>query len=152
MVPRDDAVGEQRAEQRDRAGRVAAGIADARGLGDGAGLARAELREAVGPVGCGPVGGRGIEDLRRATVVPGDAVDDRDRIARGRVGQAEHDEVGGAHRVAPGGRVLAALGIDADRRDRQGAEPFADAEAGGAGLAVDEDRTRVGRQGGISAC
>ena len=58
----------------------------------------------------------------------------------GIVGQAEHDQVGLLHHGAPGAFVLALVGGDARHRHAvHVGETPADLEAGGAGLAVDEN-------------
>ena len=67
------------------------------------------------------------------------------------VGQAEDDEVDGAHDVAA--RVgVAALGmIDRAHGEGERLEALGDAEAGGAGLAVDE-KGAAQRRARLSAC
>ena len=61
------------------------------------------------------------------------------------VRQAQHHQVHLRHHVAAGGRVPAALGGQAAQLDAgQRGEALADAEARGAGFAVDEDAGLVG--------
>ena len=67
------------------------------------------------------------------------AVGQRHGFARSGVGQAEHHQVNVAHEGATGLGVLAAVvGQAAQGHCGQGEQALADAEAGGAGLAVDE--------------
>ena len=80
---------------------------------------------------------RGVENARSGLA---HAVDERRRLARRGVRQAQDDEVDGGEEIALRRRVLAALGGDALHGDAvDGAEALADAEPGRAGLAVDED-------------
>ena len=68
------------------------------------------------------------------------AVDQRDGLLRRIIRQAEDDEVDLLHQRALGGRILALFLGDAFHRDVVlQAEALANAEAGRAGLAVDED-------------
>ena len=91
MVGGDDAGIDQRPDQRDGAGRIAAGIGDALGA---RALASAcvgvELGEAVDPAGRDAMRGRGIEDARRLVA---ERIGERHRFLGGIVGQAQHDEV-----------------------------------------------------------
>ena len=69
-----------------------------------------------------------------------DLVDHGDRFARGIVVQAQDHQVDAGHQLALGRGVLAQLGRDAHQLDlRHLLEPLANLQAGGAGLAVDED-------------
>ena len=68
-----------------------------------------------------------------------EAVGQRGGLARRVVRQAQHDEVHLRHHVAPRGGIAAALGGQALQFDiGQRAQAVADAEARGAGFAVDE--------------
>jgi len=61
-------------------------------------------------------------------------------LARGVVVQAEDHEVGLRHQFALGGRVLAPRRVDAEHLHRGHlGQPFADLQAGGAGLAINEN-------------
>ena len=139
MVVRDDAVGDQRPQERDRTGRIAAGIADALGFRDARGLAAVELGEAVDPFRIGAKRRAGVEQLGRAALVALDRGDQVHRGARGVVGEAEHHQVDAPHDLPPRGGIAAQGRVDAAHRDGQLGEPAGDAEAGGAGLAIDED-------------
>jgi hypothetical protein len=82
------------------------------------------------------VGRARVED---AGPLGAELVHDRRRFPRRLVRQAEHDEVDRGQEVALGLRVLAPVRVDGAQGDlRMGAQPLADAEAGGARLAVDE--------------
>ena len=73
-------------------------------------------------------------------------------FAGGGVGEAEDDEVGVAHEVAPGLGVLAAGRVDAEDGDGGDCgEAVADAESGGSRFAVDEDRSGHGLLRGTNA-
>jgi hypothetical protein len=66
--------------------------------------------------------------------------DQADRLARRVVRQAEDHQVGGVEQLGPGGGVLAAFGRDRQQLEVRAADqPLADLQAGGAGLAVDEN-------------
>ena len=74
--------------------------------------------------------------------------DQRDRLARGRVGQAQERDVGRVQQARALGRVLARSGGDAQHLDVAAPrEILVDAQAGGAFLAVDKDS---GRHAGFS--
>ena len=66
MVRRDQPGIDERAQQRDAAGRVAARIRDAVGIGDLLGMAGLEFGEAIDPARRDAMGGRGIDDLGRS--------------------------------------------------------------------------------------
>ncbi len=142
IIGRDDAGFDQRLDQGDAAGRIAAGIGDAPGAANGGLLPFRHLGEPIDPAGCHAVGGAGIDDLR---TLGAHRVDHRHGLARRVVRQAEHHQVGRFQHLALGDRVLAALGRDRAQRDTgQPRQALADAEAGGAGFAVDEDRPGPG--------
>ena len=65
IVGRQQAGIDQRPQQRDRAGRIAAGIGDLLARSDLVGLVRRQFRKAIGPVGRDAKRGRGIQHLRR---------------------------------------------------------------------------------------
>ena len=65
VIGRDQAGIGQRPQQRDRAGRVAAGIGDALRAADLVALPGFKFRKAIDPAGRDAMRGRGIEDARR---------------------------------------------------------------------------------------
>ena len=137
IVLRQDAPLDQRADQRDGAGRVAAGVGNAWRRRDGRFLRGRQLGEAIDPVRVGAMGGGGIEQLRR---IGAEGRRHRGRVLRGVVGQAEHDEIDFRHQGALGVRVLAQFGRDGTQRDAgEARQAVTDLQAGGAGLAIDED-------------
>src|SRR5512136_3051802 len=77
---------DERPQQSDGAGGVAADIGHARGAGDSRSLIRAELRKAVDPARRDTMRGRGVEQTRRLFA---ERVTKRDRLPGGVVGQAE---------------------------------------------------------------
>ena len=127
----------QRAQQGDGAGGIAAGVGHALGFADGLGLLGVQLRKAVDPVRVHAVCGGGIDDARLAA---GQGVDQRHRLARGIVVQAQDHHVHFAHQLLLGGGILAQCRVDADDLDAgHSGQAFADLQAGGSGLAVDEN-------------
>ena len=69
--------------------------------------------------------------------------DQRDGLARGRIGKAEEGDVGGVQQARALGRVLAQLGRRAQHLDVAAVrEVLVDAKAGGAFLAIDENAGR----------
>ena len=68
------------------------------------------------------------------------ALDEPHRLARGIVGQAQDHQIGAVQQIAAQARILAPRGIDGDEFEVPARlEPPVDLEAGGAGLAVDEN-------------
>ena len=136
VVGRHDAGIDQRPQQRDRTGRIAARIGNPAAGGDARGLAVLHLGKAVGPVGIDAMRSTGVEQLRRVRAEP---IGHRHRLPRGLVGQAQHHEIDRRHHVAARRRVLALRRRQAFDRDLgQVFQAGADAEPGRAGLAVDE--------------
>ena len=136
IVIRHQAGVDQRPQQRDRAGRVAAGVRYLPRRPDPLRLLRLELGEAVGPAGRDAMRGRSVQHLRRRIA---HAVDHRDSFARRRVRQAEDHQIHLLHQRALGGDVLALVRRDAFHRDvAQPLEPGQDAEPGRARFTVDE--------------
>ncbi len=137
---------DQRPQQRDGAGRIAAGVRHSPRLGDERALLRRQFRKAVDPARRDPVRGRGVDDPRSAGR---QSVGDRDRLPGGIVGQAQHDEIHFLHQRALGRRVLALVGRDrADGQAGHAGEPLGNSETGGTGLAIDEHGWLVGLGGG----
>ena len=135
---------DQRPQQRDRAGRIAAGIRDFPRGPDLVGLVRREFRKAVGPVGRDAKRRRGVQHLGRRGA---HAVDQRDGLLRGIIRQAEDDEVHFLHQRALGAGILALVLGDAFHRDVVlQAEALANAEARRSGRAVDEHGGLRGRR------
>ena len=135
---------DQRPQQRDAAGRIAAGIGDARGVGDRYSLSRRHFRKPVDPAGRDPVRRGGIEYLGAIGAKP---VDERHRLLGGGVGQAEDDEVDFPQQRLLGGRILAQFRRQTLEHDTvEARESLADTKTGRACLAVDEDRFGGGRR------
>ena len=132
-----------------RAGRIAAGVRDFPRGTDLVGLVRRQFRKAVGPVGRDAKRGRGIQHLRRRGA---HAVDQLDRLLGGVIRQAEDDEIDFRHQRLLGFRILALLVGDARRPSTSFcmAEPLGNAEARGAGAAVNE-HDRLLSTAGVSA-
>ena len=107
LVLGDHAGIHQRAQKRDRAGRMAARIADLAGFGDRLPLPRDELRKAIGPAGRDPMGGRGVDHAGR---VRAHGVDETRRLFGRLVRQAKDHDIDFAVELLLGGRVLARLG------------------------------------------
>jgi len=139
VVVGDQAGIDQRAQQRDCAGGVAAGIGHAIGRAYRFELALGQFGKAEHPAGGCAVRGRGVDDLDRAAGLGGDRVHHGRGFARGVVVQAEDDQIDARDQRALGLRVLAQRGIDARQFDpRQRLQALANLQAGGAGLSVDE--------------
>ena len=131
---RHDAGRGERADEPDGAGRPAAGIGNAVRRGDPSPLALVHLRETEGPAVGGAMRGRGVDDPHAG------AGNQADRLARRIVGQAEDDGVGAVEEFGAGRSVLALVGRDRQELEIGAAfQPLPDLQAGGAGLAVDED-------------
>ena len=132
---------DQRSQQRDRAGGVAARVRHPVCRRDAGRLIARQFRKTICPARRGAVGGAGVEDFGHGTR-KGDG-------AAGRiVGQAQDYQVGGLHGGLPciGGFTFS-VG-ERDQGDRGHArESVGDLEAGGAGLAVDEDAAGHGGAG-----
>ena len=94
----------ERPQQRHRAGRIAARVRDFPRRPYLVGLVRREFRKAIGPVGGDAKGGRCVQHLGGGR---SHAVDQRNRLSRGLIGQAEDDEVHFLHQRALGPRILA---------------------------------------------
>ena len=136
IIARDEAGFDQRAQEPDRAGGIAPGVADLGGSGDAFGLARHHLGKSVGPLRVYPMRGAGVEQLGHVRPEP---VGQRHRLARRLVRQAQDDEIDLGHHVAARRDILPLRRREAAQRDlRQRLEPRGDAKAGRAGLAVDE--------------
>ena len=114
IVRRQQAGIDQRPQQRDRAGRIAAGIGDFPRGPDLVGLIRREFRKAVGPVAGDAKRRRGVQHLGRRSA---HAVDQRDGLLRGIIRQAEDDEIDLLHQRALGAGILALVLGDAFHRD-----------------------------------
>ncbi len=111
------------------------------------GLAGEHFGEAVDPAGGDAVGGAGVQHFRRGVAEGGGH---GGGFAGGVVGQAKDDQVDLGHDVAPGGGIAASVGRQAFQRDLgQRAQTLADAQAGGAGLAVDPWKTFGGKTVGM---
>ncbi len=85
------------------------------------------------------MGGGGVDDAGAIVV------DQRHALTRRIVGQAQDHEIGIVQRRAPRRGILAQIAVERDEIDLGApGQPFADFQAGGAGSAVDEDRTPHG--------
>ena len=143
VIARQDAGVDERPDQRNRPGRVAAGVGDLARGSDALGLALRHLGEAIGPIGIDAVRRAAVEQLGHGVA---EFVGHRGRLARGVVGEAQDHEIDLGHHVAARLRVLAICRRQAFQRDRiERLEAGADAEPGGAGFAVDKDAGLVGR-------
>ena len=129
-----DAGIDQRPQDGDGAGRIAAGIGDALGGEQGLAVLLAELGEAVGPAVGHAMGGAGV-DHAGVGVTEG-----RHQLLHRRVGQAEHGDVGRLGDLDPLGEVLAVGHRQLEQLDVGPVlQPLVDFQPGGAVLAVDED-------------
>ena len=138
---------DQRSQQRHRAGRITAGIGNLPCGLDLVGLVRRELGKAIGPVGRDAERGGGVEHPRPPRP---HAVDQRDRFLCRIVRQTEDDEIDLLHQRPLGGRILALLLRDALHCDVVlQPQPLGDAEASGAGAAIDEHGRLLDRAGGL---
>jgi hypothetical protein len=82
------------------------------------------------------VRGRGVDDPHLAF-----RIDQRHRLTRRIVGQAQDSEVGVVERLAPGCGILAARLVERHQRKLgPSGKPIGDLESGRPGGAVDEDR------------
>ena len=132
---------DQRADQADPARGVAARIGDVLCLGDLVRLVGRHLGEAIDPIRIDPVRGAGIQHFRCGVAQGG-------RHSGGFLGgivrQAKDDQVHFGHDVTPSGRITASIGRQALERDLWDCrQTLADAQARGAGFAVDKDRCHV---------
>ena len=111
---------------------MAARVGDALARGDGGTLVGGQLGEAVGPVGRGAVRSRRIDDAHVGVV------HERDRFARGVVGQAEEDYVGGVEEATALIAVVAFVLGDAQQLEvGAGADALEDLQARSPALPVD---------------
>jgi hypothetical protein len=94
-----------------------------------------QLGQAEGPARRHAVRGAGVDDAG------GGVGHQRHGLTRGGVGQAQEGHVGRVEQARALGRVLAAVGADAQQLHVAARrQVFVDAQPGGALLAVDEDR------------
>ena len=107
---------DQRPDEADRPGRIAAGVGDPAGVGDALALAGRHLGKAVFPVRVDPVRGAGVEELWRRGA---ETVGQRRRFLGGGIRQAQDDEVDLRHDVASRGGVLAVRLRQTPQRDRR---------------------------------
>ena len=114
IVRRQQAGIDQRPQQRNAAGRIAAGIGDFSRGPDLVGLVRREFRKAVSPVGGDPKRRRRVEHLGSRSA---HAVDQGNGFLRGIVRQAEDDEIHLLHQRPLGAGILALLLGDAFHHD-----------------------------------
>ena len=114
IVRRHEARIDQRPQQRNAAGRIAAGIGDLPRGPDLVGLVRREFGKAVSPVAGDPKRRRRVEHLGRRSA---HAVDQGYGFLRGIVRQAEDDEIHLLHQRPLGARILALLLGDAFHDD-----------------------------------
>ncbi|EPX78706.1 Tryptophan synthase alpha chain [Salipiger mucosus DSM 16094] len=129
----DQPAGNQRPDQRDRAGRPAARVRHVARGGDGRMLALGHFRKAEDPVRIDPVRRRGVDDPRAMPL------GQRHGLAGGIVGQAQDGDLCLGQRLGARGGVLAPLRVHGDQRDVVAArEALADLQTRRAGFAVDE--------------
>ena len=128
---------DQRPQQRDGAGGVAAGVGHALGLLHGGALVFRQLGEAESPAFGHAVRRAGVDDAR---LLARQRVDHGHRFACRVVVQAQDDQIDTGHDLALGVGVLAFGRVDADEIDaRHVRQPLANLQPGGAGFAVDEN-------------
>ena len=136
IVRRQQAGIDQRPQQRNAAGRIAAGIGDFSGGPDLVGLVRREFGKAVSPVGGDPKRRRRVEHLGSRSA---HAVDQGNGFLRGIVRQAEDDEIDLLHQRPLGARILALLLGDVFHHDVVlQPKPLRNAEPRRSGAAVNE--------------
>ena len=130
-VRREQALADQRRQKRDEAGRIAAWIADQRGIRHL--VPAGDFGKAEYPAIGSPVGRRSIDDPHFR--VPGQ----HGGFAGGVVGQAENGEIGGMKGVTPGAGLLALLVVKQQQfKFAATFQPLDDLEPGGSGRAVDK--------------
>ena len=133
----DDPGAHQRADQRQKAGRVATGIGHEPCRSDPVLLLGFQLGETIDPARRGAMRGRGV-DYPRPVVG-----DQRDGFARGIVWQAEDDEIGIVDRLPACLGILATIiGQGQDRQVGTPRQPVGDLQPGRARAAIDENRLR----------
>ena len=138
---------DQRPQQRDRAGRVAARIADPVGGEQLLALVLGQLGEAIGPAVGHAMRRRGVDHDRVAVTHRGN------QLLGCRVGQAEHGDVGRLGDLGALAQVLAVGHRQLQQLDvRPVLEPVEDLQPGGAVLAVDENLGLVAGHGLLSRC
>ena len=126
----------QRADQRDGAGGIAAGVGHAGGGRHGLALAGGQFRKTEHPVRRCAVGGGGIDDLGFAA---GQAVNHGHGFDRRLIVEAQNHQVHLRHQVTLGLRVLAQLRRNTDHLHLWHLlQPLANLQARRAGFAVDE--------------
>ena len=129
-----DAGVDQRPQQRDGAGRVAARIGDAVGVEQLLALVLGQLRKAVGPAVGHAIRRRGVDHDRVGIA------DGGHQFLGRRVGQAQHGDVGRLGDLGALAQVLAVGQRQFEQFDvRPVLEPVEDLQPGGAVLAVDEN-------------
>ena len=134
MILRHQARGDQRAQQRDRAGRIAPGIGHPGRGRDPRGLRRLHLGKTVGPSGIGPMCRTGIDDphLRMRNSGHG--------LARCRIGQTQDRDIAAVDGLRSPMRILAPpVGQGQQRNIGAPFQPAEDLQAGGALVAIDEN-------------
>lgn len=137
MVVRHQACADQRADEREEAGGIAARIGNSRRLGDLGRLAGLQFGKAIGPAIGHAMRARGVDHADLG------GPDHLHRLARGVIGQAKDHEVRRIERILALRGVLAVLVAQDDLLDPVAAvEPLADFQARGAHGAVDEDPNR----------
>ena len=136
-VCRQQSAGDQRRDQRQKAGRIATGVGDKARIGDCLTLTGAKFGKAIGPALGRAVRGRGIDDPRAVIV------DHRHRFDRRIIGQAEDDKITLVDRSPPRRRILAVRFRQLDQRKFfPPGQPLGNFQPGRAHGTVDKDRLR----------
>ena len=129
----DQVRGDKRRQQRDRACRVAARVADTPGCGDSRPAGGVQFGEAENPFRVRAMRSRRVDDADRQ------ALRQFHCLAGSGVGQAEDRDIRRRKGIAPRRRILAPRGVDAQQVDVAAPrQALADLQAGRSRLAVDE--------------
>jgi len=136
-VGRQQPAGDQRRHQRQKAGRIAAGIGNEARRRDSIALSFAKFRKAIGPALRDPMRSRGVDDPRAIIV------DQRHRLDRRLVGQAEDYKITVVDRFAPRRRLLALrFGQLNDGEFAASGKPLGNLQASRANSTINENRLR----------
>ena len=134
LVRRDQASRDQGGKNGDGTGRIAARVADQPRARDPVARGCVQFGKPESPAFVHPVRGGCVDDPRVQILCQ------FDRLPRSIIRQAQDRHVGLFKGLAPGARILAAVGVDGDQADVVARfQPLADLQPRGACLAVDEN-------------